>query len=274
MKYLRHINESIKDFWATKFKDNIDWNIIDDAKDMSLEYLDENVNNVLLIEIQYEMFSRYVRNNLNSIDIYSCTYRYKNLKEEWDPGEDLSTFKIDANNIKYSFYIYEILETDYQDVETIKMEETYEIQERLKSLYHDKIGDIIAYHNDHYSFARRKPLKDPYDGKLHESVSNNEIVLTLREILLDLEDVGYEIMVDSFFETRVSISLGQKGIAGFGNNLLNFFIKTEDIRNETILRIMDYIDQCGWKWIAATNEEGKKNWNISYVFGPKSWINK
>lgn len=165
MKYLRHINESN----LTKiFKDNIDWNIIDDAKDMSLEYLDENVNNVLIIEIKHEMYSRYMRNNLDSINIYSCTYRYKNLKEDWDHEENLSSSfieKIDVNNIKYNFYIYEIIEAEYQDVEKIKMEETYEIQERLKSLYHDKINDIIEERNGNYRFARSKPLKNPYDDK-------------------------------------------------------------------------------------------------------------
>jgi hypothetical protein len=71
MKYLRHINESkMKNI----FKDLINWRILDDAKDMSLDSLDVDTRRILLIEIKYELDNLYYRNLKFLIIFISLSY--------------------------------------------------------------------------------------------------------------------------------------------------------------------------------------------------------
>ena len=87
-----------------------------------------------------------------------------------------------------------------------------------------------------------------------ESLSNEEICNTLEDILLELRDIGYDTNVYNPFnpsnrfsdsmEIRIAIKL--QGAGGFFTGPYRYIHKDEELFDETILRIKDYMKSEGY----------------------------
>jgi hypothetical protein len=87
-----------------------------------------------------------------------------------------------------------------------------------------------------------------------KSASNEEICKTLEDILLELEDIGYDTKVYNPYspsnkfsdsrEIRIVIKLQGEDV-GFAKRV-SYIHKDEELFDETILRIMDYMKSEGY----------------------------
>lgn len=115
MKYLKRYKIFESRFSDLDVKDvfepYINWNLVEDVKDMSLEYIDEGIN--LNIEVNY-------KDNDNNYYILTIYFNHDETNIYWNPGNDRSSSKdvlfthltegpyelepIDKSKILYYFY--------------------------------------------------------------------------------------------------------------------------------------------------------------------------
>lgn len=93
--------------------------------------------------------------------------------------------------------------------------------------------------------------------KLYEaikSLTNKEICETLEDILLELRDIGYDTDVynphtasNKFSDSReIRIDIKLQGAGGFFTGPYRYIHKDEELFDETILRIKDYMKSEGY----------------------------
>jgi len=117
------------------FSSLIDWDMIENIKDMSLEYLDEG--KILCIGIAYDEDKKkrdpwlqyYYRSPVNNDHIAYITFTHRNYNIKWIKFylED----KVTSDYISYNFYLYKEPNGPY-------IRNTNELVKRIKLAYPDK----------------------------------------------------------------------------------------------------------------------------------------
>lgn len=124
MKYLRLFEDLInKDI----IMNNIDWDMIQDIKDISLEYLDNGMQ--LLIYVEYYLMSKYGEYSTETMYVISFSHD-KNLTDEEYRGDDCGIEIKDFNlqKIKYNVNLHK--ESGILDVKA-----TNELRNRIRLAY-------------------------------------------------------------------------------------------------------------------------------------------
>lgn len=165
------------------FESYINWNLIEDTKNMSLEYIDEGMS--LGVEISY--INHYV---------YYIRYDHTGIYNEWEPGSFNNLTEgpyelepIDRNKIIYQFYL--------EKNGMIEKESDKELELRVKEAYPDE--NI----NPKYSFS------DIADKLVNESIKSPNIndYLDLLHILQDdvFDSWNINAKTDESFEDGVEV---------------------------------------------------------------------
>jgi hypothetical protein len=97
--------------------------------------------------------------------------------------------------------------------------------------------------------------------KVFEKVDIDDMKKSCEEILFDMEDCKYTVNVKNYLDKDINRFLGYTSINDriniiiklpeFDNleQLYNFYIDTKEVRDETILRLLDYMKQKKWRCI-------------------------
>lgn len=128
MKYLRSIYESIDYPSKSALSQHIKWEMINDAKDMALDFLDEGYT--LLIEAIYSTVSLRT-SKTNCHYVYRLIFNHKKDREYWTKQDWYVTKKISENNLNYRIRIVKLSSCSY----TIDPVKTFKFLTRLRSAY-------------------------------------------------------------------------------------------------------------------------------------------
>ncbi len=177
MKYLK--NYKLFEFQISRFDESdvndvfeayINWKLIEDAKDMALEYIDDGMS--LGVEISY--INHYV---------YHIRYNHKETYSEWisDSFNNLTEGPyelepIDRNKIIYQFYLE-------KDDGMIDKESDKELELRVKEAYPDE--NI----NPRYSFSDMVDESIKSENVRKEALRNYNLFESVSDIMSDIKDI-------------------------------------------------------------------------------------
>ena len=116
MRYLKSINEHNKDY----FNDLINWEMIADAKELSLDYLDQGM-----------LFSIYVLNGGRQVYREHYSHDPNEVEKVWVDND----YKLD---IQYKFFLSEHVKGDYIRPTPISHEARNMLVDELKKMYPDE----------------------------------------------------------------------------------------------------------------------------------------
>jgi hypothetical protein len=207
------------------FESCINWNLVRDVEEMSLDYIDNDM--ILNLEITYD--KKYY--------IYFMRYDHSGSKSDWMTGSFNSLTEgpyelepIDKTKIVYQFYLTKD--------EMIQKEADNELESRIKEAYPNE--NI----NPRLSFA------DVADEMIHslfvgESIYESPLVIELKDMALELTDMGYNVQI---FKDRQETDDNIRTIITHRDDLT---MKT-DVK-EFLFRAISYMKDNGYKYDTHSN---------------------
>jgi len=240
MKYLKKYKlfESIedglsKDDVKNVFESYVNWNLISDAKELCLEYLDEGLDLVILIKYNIPKEDRQKNPNFYLVETFwSLDLSHKKQISSWHlPSDNIYELEpIDPKSIEYFIY----LRKNYD----LQRNETVDFIESLLNRYPD--ANINRVSSDILADTVQKKIVIGLDRRYSEPTNENknlDLLDDCRDMFLEIQDSGYEVNADmrpdgfDRFSLRVS------------NDRLFQWV---DVK-EDFTRAKNYLYQNGWE---------------------------
>ena len=175
MKYLKQFNEVFnKEHTQKVFESIIRWDMIQDVKDMSLEYLDMNMK--LYLGVCY-------KSKVRLADLYEINYTHGLNKSYWGPIPEYCAKFPNPDKLLYSIIIYEPCMSDGWTRYDRNEGATNEIVDRIREMYPEMKKNIYGevVHQDTKRFNEDIDYLDTRD---------------IEDIFLELKDQGFFIYFD------------------------------------------------------------------------------
>lgn len=152
------------------FEPYINWNLVRDVEEMSLEYIDDGM--MLSLEVTYD----------KSYYIYHMRYDHSGSTSAWMTGSfnDLTEGPYELEPIDKTKMVYQFYLTKN---DMIQKEADNELESRIKESYPNE--NI----NPRYSFS------DVVDNIIGESIYEVPQIIELKEMALELTDMGYNVQI-------------------------------------------------------------------------------
>ena len=197
MKYLKSYKlfESIEDGLSKEdvknvFESYVNWNLIYDAKDLCLEYLDEGLRLVILIKYNIPEEDRQRNPNFYLVETFwSLELSHKEEVSSWHLPSD-NVYELEPINQKsIEYFIY--LRKDYD----LQREQTLELIESILTRYPD--ANLGVFSNS-LIFNKRvsPPSYRPFSTETTNENKNLDLFDDCKDMFLELQDSGYEVNVD------------------------------------------------------------------------------
>lgn len=232
MKYLKtyKLFESIG-FTESDIKDvfepYINWDLIRDAQDMSLEYLDEGMK--FNLEITYD----------DKYYIYYMRFSNDENFSEWKIGmmNDLTEGLYELEPIDKSKLIYQFYLT--KDGLYNKSADE-ELESRIKE----------AYPNENVNDYSLRNVARSLDESIVMSESNSDIVEDVKDIIIDIADEGVEVNVKEHNDPYMSNRIGLQKVISvhIGNNIKPFDPK---ICIEPFMTLKSFLGEKGYSYFSG-----------------------
>lgn len=211
MKHLKPFFESKLD---PKFKPHINWDLVNDVKDMSLEYLDSG-NATLIIDFYYE-----------NKWFYGLKFNHSGERGDYVTYNVLIPHNLKDNKISYKIYLVTTsnLQNSMEE-QLVRMCDTKELISRIREAYPEEIIKTCIMNE---SFVN--------ESKVVHGVVEDRITKECNDILLEITDLGFQTKCD-FLKIGHSEQLK---IEIMSKNKFEF----KDIE-DVVYRLQDYLEDEG-----------------------------